>query len=320
MEVTSHSRGGPSRTPLDLTKIAASVDDPEGPVPRLLRFHDAHPITYVMVLMKYFGVEWFEWDPEVLDHEIQQTFNVPPLDGEPEPELEIDPDTNLPKYGAKKRASIHNWEKIQAARTLMTTVGFWREWEIFEKVIQSLNNNIPRFDVAQPCSIAQLMAGVDIANSMRVEQFSDEIARYVAACAMNEGVTYLPPPLDFAQRILSEPQYHCQDCGRIDIDDLDDDRCDFCCGRFSDEHPLNMKASRHVPEDRGRNIKRFLTRDPESTRLRFDELKLRRKIDLSDESPEDVQAAKLMVAFDYMKLRQRQLEDQLEELEAWVIS
>ena len=56
--------------------------------------------------------------------------------------------------------------------------------------------------------------------------------------------------------------------------------------------------------------------------MRFDELKLkdRSKIDLSDESPEDVQAAKLMVAFNYMKLRQQQLEEQLEELEAWVIS
>ena len=70
----------------------------------------------------------------------------------------------------------------------------------------------------------------------------------------------------------------------------------------------------------GKNIVRFLKRNPESTRLRFDELKDRSEIDLSDEVSEDVQAAKLMVAFDYMKLRQSQLRDQLEELEAWVVS
>jgi hypothetical protein len=309
----------PSKAVLDLAKIAAAVNDPQGPVPRLLRYHDAHPITFMMVLMKgfkeledkwakassdtsdddrsTFGLDWLEWDAEVLHGQI----------------IEL--------YGALN-ISEHNWQKIQAIRTLMTTVGFWSEWEIFEKVIHSLNNNVPRFDIAQPCSVAQLMAGVDIANSMRDETFSDEIQRYVAACAIEEGVTYLPPPLDFAQDVLSDPMYRCKDCGRIDVDDLDDDRCDFCCGRFSDGRLFNWKANPALPASAGTNIVRYKLREPAPVQYRFEQLKLKNpgRLDLSDESVEDVQASKLMVAWDYMKMRQTQLNRQLKELEAWVVS
>lgn len=302
---------------LDLAKIAAAINDPQGPVPRLLRYHDAHPITFMMVLMKgfkeleddlaketpdlsdddrsTFGLEWLEWDADVLHDQV----------------IEL--------YGALN-ISEHNWQKIQAIRTLMTSVGFWKEWEVFEKVTHALNNNVPRFDIAQPCSVAQLMAGVDIANSMRVEEFSDEVQRYIAACAIEEGVTYLPPPLDFAQDVLSEPRYRCNDCGRVDVDDMEDGRCDFCCGRFSDGRPLNGRANPKIPTGVGANIVRYKLREPEPVRLRFDQLKSddRNKLDLSDESLEDVQASKLMVAWNYMKLRQTQLNRQLKELEAWV--
>lgn len=293
------TEASPIRSALDLAKIAASINEPQGPVPRLLRYHDAHPITFVMVLMKEFGVEWFEWDAEVLHKEILRT------------------------YGANN-ISEHNWQKIQAVRAMMTSFGFWREWEVFEKVIHALNNNVPRFDVAQPCSMAQLMAGVDMANYVRSETYSDEIARYIAACAIEEGVTYLPPPLDFAQTVLSQPRYKCADCGRIDIDDNEDGRCDFCSGRYSDEHPLNGKANPAVPRDRGTNLTRYLLRDPVSAKTRFEQIKEKVEKDgspgnLSDESADDVQAAKLMVAYQYMKSRQDQMESQLKELKEWVV-
>lgn len=311
--------GFPRKAVLDLAKIAAAINDPQGPVPRLLRYHDAHPITFMMVLMKgfkeleeelakktptkddddrsHFGLDWLEWDPDVLHQQIRDL------------------------YGAVT-ISEHNWQKIQAIRTLMTSVGFWQEWEVFEKVVQALNNNVPRFDIAQPCTMAQLMAGVDIANSMRVEEFSDEIKRYIAACAIEEGVMYLPPPLEFAQEVLSEPKYRCNTCGHIDYDDLDDDRCDYCSGRFSDDHPLNMKANPNVPRERGMDIVRYKVRDPDPARDRFNEWKLKdpNEIDVDDESIVDVQAAKLVVAYRYMKLRQDQLDSQLKELEAWVVS
>jgi hypothetical protein len=248
----------------------------------------------MMVLTDRFGVDWFGWEPETLKEEIRLTFDT--------------------------QVSPHNWEKIQAVRTLTATVGFWKEWEIFEKIIQALNNNVARFDIVQKCTMSQLMAGVDIANTIREEEFGEEIEKYITACAIDEGVTYLPSPLDFAQRSVSAPHYRCKTCGQIGLDDSDG-RCDFCVGRFSGDHPLNWKASPVVRGNVGNNLERYLLRDPETVRLRFDILRAKNDVDtLSDESAEDVQAAKLVVACQYMELRREQLVEQLKDLKPWIIN
>ena len=279
---------------LDVAKAPAPVQASLEPIIRFFSYHDAHPVALMLVLLEKFGADWLEWESDTLKSEILTTFKATSV-------------------------SEHNWQKIQAARTLTSTMGFWKEWHIFEKIIQALNNNIPRFDITQRCTMAQLMAGVDIANTIRKEPHEDEIERYVAACALDEGVTYLPTPLDFASRVLSQPMYRCNVCGNIDTDDLDG-RCDFCTARFLDEHPLNMKPSSHVPKHAGRNVDKFLQFDPSPVKKRFDELKVsdRSEMDLDEDKTEDVQAAKLMVAYDYMLLRNRQLAEQLEELKSWV--
>ena len=247
-----------------------------------------------MALMEKFGAEWMDWEPETLRQEIVSTFQTP-------------------------NVSEHNWQKIQAVRTLTSTVGFWKEWHIFEKIIQAFNNNIPRFDLCQKCNLSQLMAGVDIANTIRKETFEPDIQGYVAACAIDEGVTYVPAPLDFAADLLCEKKYYCPDCGTVALD-VFDGKCDFCTGRFIHEHPLSMKPSPLAPKDAGTKVQKFMVRDPAPAKARFEEL-LKSGTEhatLSDESAEDVQAIKLMVAYRYMEFRQKQLVDQLEELKKWV--
>lgn len=279
---------------LDIAKAPAAVQASLEPITRFFSYHDAHPVALTMALMEKFSVDWFEWEPETLKQEILTTFRATSV-------------------------SEHNWQKIQAVRTLTQTVGFWSEWHIFEKIIQALNNNVPRFDITQRCTMAQLMAGVDIAKQIRQEEYDEEIHRYVAACALEEGVTYLPPPLDFAQRVLSQPMYRCKTCGQVDLDDLDG-RCDFCTGRFQDESPLNFKPAKGVPASAGTDLKKYLLRDPAPVEKRFNQIKLKdpSELDLDDDSAADVQAAKLVVASNYMQLRQRQLVEQLEELKSWV--
>ena len=280
---------------VDPSKVPPPLVQSEEPIIRFFGFHDAHPVALTMALMEKFGSEWFEWEPEVLRSEIVSSFHT----------------TNV---------SEHNWQKIQAVRTLVSTVGFWQEWHIFEKLIQALNNNIPRFDILQRATVSQLMAGVDIANTIRVDAFGREIQAYVAACALDEGVVYVPPPIDFAQGLLSCPKYRCPVCGTVDTDDMGDGKCDYCCGRFQHEHPLSMKPSPYVDNDAGTKVQKFLENDPEPIRLRFEQLQREgiENFTLSDESPEDVQAAKLMVAYQYMRHRQQQLVDQLEEMKRWV--
>ena len=286
--------GAMAKWGLDVTKAPAPVQASLEPIIRFFSFHDAHPVALTLVLMEKFGTEWLEWEPDTLRREILTTFRATSV-------------------------SEQNWQKIQAVRVLTSTMGFWNEWHIFEKIIQALNNNVPRFDITQRCTLSQLMAGVDIANTIRRETYNDETQRYVAACALDEGAVYLPAPLDFAQRVLSEPTYHCKVCGNVDTDDLDG-RCDFCTAKFVGEHPLSMKPDPHVPKDAGVYVDRFLKRDPTEVEKRFNELKEKGPdgLGLDENKTEDVQASKLVVAYDYMQLRNRQLTEQLEELKSWV--
>jgi hypothetical protein len=279
---------------LDIAKAPAPVQASLEPIIRFFSYHDAHPVALMFVLMEKFGVDWLEWEADTLKTEILRTFKATSV-------------------------SEHNWQKIQAVRTLTSTTGFWTEWPVFEKIMQAFNNNVPRFDISQRCTVAQLMAGVDIANTVRREIYEDEIQRYTAACCLDEGVTYLPAPLDFAQRVLSQPMYRCNVCGNIDTDDLDG-RCDFCTARFLDEHPLNMKPAPQVSKDAGKNVDKFLRFDPSPVEKRFKELKTadQNEMDLDEDRTEDVQASKLMVAYEYTQLRTKQLADQLEELKSWV--
>ena len=279
---------------LDFAKAPKPVQASLEPILRFFSYHDAHPVAMTMVLLEKFGHEWFVWEPDTLRQEILQSFRATSI-------------------------SEHNWQKLQAVRTVVNSLGPWTEWEIFEKVVQALNNNVPRFDILQRCSLAQLMAGVDMIGTLRSEQYNDEVAKYVASCALEEGVIYTPAPLEFAQKYLSKPTYECLDCGTVAEDDNDDGRCDFCSGRFADDKPLNFQPSRFVPADRGKNLRRYLQWDPESTKRRFEELKIADNIGkLDEESAEDVQASKLMVAYQYTQMRRRQLVDQLEELKSWV--
>lgn len=279
---------------LDASRVPPPVLASSEPILRFFAYHDAHPVAIVMVLLEKFGPQWFDWEADTLRSEVFATFNTSSI-------------------------SEHNWQKIQAARTAMMTYGPWREWQIFEKVVQAFNNNVPRFDIAQPCTLSQLMAGVDILNSLRREKFEDEIAGYVAACALEEGVFYLPPPLDFAQEKLSMPSYHCRVCGNDDTDDIDG-KCDFCSGRFQGEHPLNLKPAEFVSKDAGTDVEKFLKHDPAPVKARYEEL-LKSGVEegtLDDDKYEDVQASKLLVAQEYLQLRNSQLTEQLEELRSWV--
>lgn len=279
---------------LDITKVPKPVQASKEPIIRFFGYHDSHPVALVMVLFRQFGADWVEWEPETLKAEVLSEFNATSI-------------------------SENNWQKIQAARTLFQSSGFWSEWEVFEKIIQALNNNIPRFDISQPCSLPQLMAGIDIANTLREESFDDEIQRYVVACALEEGVIYLPETLTFAQEVMSAPYYECEVCGQVETDDIDG-RCDYCTGRFSDDRPLNFKPARSVDETTGTKLRRFLLRDPKGLEARYRELLAKPKDDpgtLDERNPVDVQAAKLVVAYRYMEKRRAELVEQLEEIERW---
>lgn len=256
----------------------------------------ADPIALLAILTKQYGAAWLEWEPETIWMEVMDDFHAP--------------------------ISTINKEKILAARLLThedTRDRFFHEWDVFQHTTDAFNGATPNFGVIQRSTPGELLVAVDIAEELHGKggvSFSPEVKAYVAGCFLHEDIWYLPPPLDFAQEEVSEPTYKCLDCGRIDIDEDHDSRCDYCSGRYQ-----SGKLTPHTTNtDKGKNIVRFLKRDPERVKQRFLQLMNRPvdDLDVSPDSPEDVQAAKLLAARIYAgKVKAAQIR-QLRSLEPWM--
>jgi len=159
-------------------------------------------------------------------------------------------------------------------------------------VLQALNNNIPSFHTMQKPTVAQIMMALDVMGKIDTQTLSEEVEMFIAAAFLDEGVYYLPPPVNVAQDWASRPRYRCRKCGRIDRDD-DNDVCDSCGAPDSE-------------------LTKELERDHRPVEARY-----RKCVSLGDDRDElqetvvDVQVAKLLVARDYVLYRQRQLSEQL---------
>jgi hypothetical protein len=71
----------------------------------------------------------------------------------------------------------------------------------------------------------------------------------------------------------------------------------------------------------GNNLQYSLTYESQPTKKRFEELSAMSPDQAADaigETVEDVEAARLILATDFMKFRSKQLKDQLESLRGWL--
>lgn len=266
----------------------------------LFTHHDTHPVILDTALLKLFGVQWFEWEPETLWAELSRQY--------------------IPS-GAKPSELTRN--KINAVKTLHMNMLPWENWEVFIPVALAINNVIPIFEVMHELSLAQMMAGVNTINRIRMEEFDPEVRRYMAACFLDQGVVYAPPPIDFIQPEISQPSYRCLDCGNEDQDDLVDGVCDVCSERFTDARPLNFKPNEElaprIAQGEGRRLVKFLKFPFEDVNARYDQVQ---NIPLDDltlgRNRVDIQVMKLMVARNYLQVREAQLADQVRTLQAWL--
>lgn len=253
---------------------------------------EAHPIILDLALIKELGVDWFSWLPDTVFHEVERTF--------------------------KRSIAEVNKLKIMACMTLHVTDTFWDRWEVFEKVVQGLLGNVSRTDLVHPPTLGQLLSAVTIANTLRVENFSDEVSRYCASVFLFNDVIYAPPPLDFCQPFITSPFYHCQDC-ETEGSALPpfDGYCSHCSGKFSGDHPFRMKPTN---PGKGKNVVLGARRDPSKVKSRFEELNVS-KVDISDKlqaTPEDVQVARLIAAEDVRMAWDERLESQRKQLSGWL--
>lgn len=136
------------------------------------------PVEILRALTGKLGREWILWEPETLWVSIREAF--------PGPLSEV----------------LKN--KIQAVKALLTSSAFWIDHVAFEKIAVALNNHVPLFDQYQNPSPAMLANALEEAGLIRSARFSDEVLRYIAVVAYQDGLMVLPEPLDIAQEHLDE--------------------------------------------------------------------------------------------------------------------
>lgn len=272
--------------------------DPDAGTPisirNLFTHHDTHPIVLDFALLKTFGLEWLNWESETIYAEVHRLFN--------------------------SQISEHARAKIQVLKTLHLSDMPWAKWQVFEKVIQGLNNNIPRWDVMQAPAIEQLYAGVDMMNTLRKVDFSEEVKLYMASAVLHEDVLYVPPPLEFVQPHVAQPHYLCRDCGNEDSALFHDGVCDTCTRKFAPGSTLAMEPDpAAIKAGRGKNLQLVLKFDPTPAEKRWNEVKAQPMTAVAlQENETDTQVAKLLVARDYMNVRRKQLAEQLTALKSWL--
>lgn len=272
--------------------------DPDFTTPVSLRnlftHQDAHPVVLDFALLKAFGPQWFGWETPTLYQEIQKTFS--------------------------SQISEHNRTKLQAVKAVHVADSPWSSWQVFEKVIQSLNGNVAKWEFMQAPSLDQLYAGIDIMEGLRREPFNDEVKAYMAAAVLNEDVFFVPPPLDFIQVELSHPHYVCLDCGNEESALFHDGACTVCTGKMDPEHGLSMVPNPELlAQGKGKNLRLVLRFDPDPVEHRWNQVSAMAtdKVNL-EENQVDVQVAKLLLARDYMNIRRRQLAEQIVALKSWL--
>lgn len=262
---------------MDRTELFKALTDPE-------RF----PIDVLRGMIENYGLGWFEWPFSVLRNTLVDDMRL----------LTRAVDADLPDWAVHRALAL----AALAAQDL-----FWEHWEHFHFLTQALCSLVPDPQLHRELSVGQMMRSTWTAEQVRKElghlshvpEYSEEVARYVAAQALHAGVWYLPPPLDFAEKFAAGRRYRCRDCGNDSEVLFDDGFCDVCTNRFD---VSGLGAWRPDPALVAKGWGRHLTfydRNPGSdVRVKLLEA-LHKGTALGETGPANVCAARLLAAATY---------------------
>jgi len=93
-------------------------------------------------------------------------------------------------------------EKIEALKALIRNNLCYEKWHLFEKMVLVINGLTPNFFVMQVPKMREIYKAVKTMLAIKDEKFSDEVAKYIACVAREQGYVYLPEELSFAQPYL----------------------------------------------------------------------------------------------------------------------
>ena len=133
---------------------------------------ETHPLLLDLVLLKGYGPEWLEWEPETVKEVITRDFGAAPSD------------TNM--------------NKLQAVKTLHVVDTFWQDWTVFCWVAKALSGVPPDTQVMQVPTVEEAMIAVDTANKVREDiNFSQELKDYLENVHLFDGIFVSQEPLGF---------------------------------------------------------------------------------------------------------------------------
>lgn len=276
-----------------------SKGEPDASKPVTLRnlftHPDSHPVALDFAMLKVFGQDWHPWLPETIQDELQSEL--------------------------KTQLSELCKQKLRALQACHMSLLPWTAWQVFEKVAHAFNGTLPNFSIVQMLDLEELFAAVDILSFIRKEKYSDEVKLYMAATVLHEDVFFVPPPLDFIQMEVSQPHYHCNDCGNEEPGLFHDSFCSACTQRMHPSQALTLEPRQElVNQGLGRNTTIIPHYDHREVAKRWEEVKALpfSEFKMDEDRMEDVQVRQLLLARDYMNIRRKQLAEQLTALKPWM--
>lgn len=139
----------------------------------IFRHPEAHPLVLDLIMLRRYGPDWLDWEPETIEAAIPNDF----------------PTGNVSEL---------NLSKINACKALHLVDSFWQRWEVFTWLTMSLNGVFPDFTTMQVPTVAQMLVSVDIANKIRVDtSWSGEVEAFMKTVYMHDGILVPVPPVDF---------------------------------------------------------------------------------------------------------------------------
>lgn len=157
----------------------------------LFQHPDTHPYVLDLALLKEYGPEWMEWEPETLELRVPMDFPT-------------------------RSISDLNMEKIQAVKTLHYVNTYWLDWDVFLPCTMAFNGLYPDFNIMQVPTVAQCAISVDLANRIRDDvKWSVEIENYLDAIHRFDGILCPFEPLEFVEVDTEGLPIDCEEIQRL---------------------------------------------------------------------------------------------------------
>lgn len=233
---------------------------------------DIHPLVLDRLLADKYGVNWLIWEPETLWASMAKDFDL------------------------RTEISKNARAGIQAVKTVHANDTFFTEWQVTHLCTQALDGNLPDFETLQDTEPAHIVHAIGCVKILRGDMpYSEEVQCWMAACFLNAGMVYAPPPVEFIQDEISMIEAKCPDCGNIEwAAGLTE--CP-ACGTDKDQLTLSARWQWRDVKERWDMVKN----------LGIDQLVLR-------EDRIGVQIARLFVIKEHVREKMAALTEQLKEL------